>query len=89
MSYRETYTNGNGEVLGYGTVYDDGPDPDEFYEAMMQEPDDEYGDYYDEPAEPVRCELDIPWEGYSTVCLSPLRADGTCPNDDIHLTEGN
>jgi hypothetical protein len=72
MSYREHYSNADGELMGYGTVYDDGLDPDDFYDSPVYP--EEYGDYYDEPVEPERCELD--WEG--GVCLFPLDANGDC-----------
>jgi hypothetical protein len=42
MTYRQTVTNDEGEPLGVETIYDDPPDPDDWYEL---EDDSLYDDW--------------------------------------------
>lgn len=77
--YREYYSNDDGEPMGYGTVYDDGPDPEDFYSRWDYQDETDPADYDD--SEPERCEMDMK-DG--TVCQRVLAVDGYCGNENEH-----
>lgn len=82
------YRSDDGEVTGWDNgAYDDGPDPDEFYNSQPDydeyEPETCYycGNDCQGECEPVRCEADI----RDGVCQWRIPMGSNCPNESGHV----